>query len=468
MQFSYDAFAIASLGLVIGLAAGIATPSHAQDTAAWKAGVARVDITPDNSVWLAGYASRDHGAERTLMPLNAKALAIEDADGNRAVLVTTDILGYTKDLSDRVRDRLEAECQLPRARVILSASHTHSGPLLPANLNGTYPIDEAGTAAVEAYEPILEERLIQVVKDALADLGPAGMESGNGVVRFAVNRRNNKEAEVPQLHAFNGPSDHAVPVLKVARPDGQVLAIVFGYACHATVLSINEWSGDYPGFAQAELEKLYPGATAMFFAGCAGDQNPLPRRTIPLAQQYGRELAAAVNRVLEDGGKELAPTLVAEYEEIELAINPVPTREELAERAANSSGYEQRVLQHFVKQIDAGVPLRQTYPYPVQVWRLGEQALVAIGGEVVVEYAIAIKQALGYDTFVMAYANDVPGYIPSSRVLAEGGYEGASSQMLYNLSNTWADDVEERVLNGVRDVATRAGLAWTEKTAAAE
>ena len=75
----------------------------------------------------------------------------------------------------------------------------------------------------------------------------------------------------------------------------------FGYACHPTVLDGYEWSGDYPGFAQIELEKSYPGTVAMFFQGTGADMNPLPRRTVPLAQQYGEELAAAVQEGFKRG-----------------------------------------------------------------------------------------------------------------------------------------------------------------------
>jgi hypothetical protein len=78
---------------------------------------------------------------------------------------------------------------------------------------------------------------------------------------------------------LKGPFDHDVPVLKVSAGK-KVRAIVFGYACHATVLSFYQWSGDYPAFAQIELGKAHAGTMALFWAGCGADQNPLPRRTV--------------------------------------------------------------------------------------------------------------------------------------------------------------------------------------------
>lgn len=457
---------VASSGIVFAFLLGLATVCGAQETAAgWKAGAARVDITPEEPLWMGGYAGRDHAAEGTLLPLNAKALALEDAAGNRAVLVTADLLGFTKDVSDRIRDRVQADFGLPRARVILSASHTHSGPLMRANLNGVYPVAEQDIAAIAAYQGRLEEKVVGVVGEALAALAPVQVSSANGVVRFAVNRRNNPEGTILEMHELKGPFDHAVPVLKLTRPDGQLVAVAFGYACHGTVLDSYQWCGDYPGYAQAELERMYPGATALFFAGCGADQNPLPRRKVTLAQQYGRELAAAVDRVLQDGGAALEPKLTAEYAEIELALQPVPTREELAQRVEKTGGYEQRCAKTLLDDLDAGIPLKQTYPYPVQVWRLGSQTLVILGGEVVVDFAVAVKRALDANAFVMAYANDVMAYIPSVRILKEGGYEGASSQIGYGLAAPWAEDVESRVMAGIRDMATRAGCRWTDAAA---
>ena len=82
-----------------------------------------------------------------------------------------------------------------------------------------------------------------------------------------------------------------MPVLAVKAAEGQAAApSLFGYACHATVLDGYEWSGDYPGYAQIELEKAHPGAIALFWAGCGADQNPLPRRHRELAEKYGQAL----------------------------------------------------------------------------------------------------------------------------------------------------------------------------------
>src|SRR6185369_11375212 len=101
----------------------------------------------------------------------------------------------------------------------------------------------------------------------------------------------------------------AVPVLAVSNSDGKLRALLFGYACHNTVMAFSKWSGDYAGFAQISLEKSHTNVTAMFFMGCGGDQNPLPRRQLELAERYGNMLAAAVEEVLLTPLPALSPEL---------------------------------------------------------------------------------------------------------------------------------------------------------------
>ncbi|MCX5759131.1 MAG: hypothetical protein NTU83_11605 [Candidatus Hydrogenedentes bacterium] len=316
-----------------------------------------------------------------------------------------------------------------------------------------YPLDEARIRAIERYSAQFEDRVVACAAEAFNAMVPARLSAANGVARFAVNRRNNREAEILDTHDLKGPVDHAVPVLKVAREDGSLLALLFGYACHATTLDICRWSGDYPGFAQAELEAAHPGLTALFFAGCGADQNPLPRRTIALARQYGRELAASVERAVEDPMTPLDAKMDLKQTEVELALTPAPSRETLTALSQCDTPWQVRAAKAFLADLDAGKALPSAYRYPVYVWRLGGQLLVALGGEVVVDYAVAIKQALGRDTFVMGYSNDLMSYIPSVRVLREGGYEGATAQMEYGLPSAWTEDIEARIMNTVQELA---------------
>lgn len=431
---------------VIGTAAG------------WKAGVARTIITPQQSLWQAGYAARTHASEGTLHNLWAKAVALEDENGNRAVLVTTDLLGIPKAVSDRIRTDLQKSLNLSKAQIILNSSHTHSGPVLSNALVDIYPLDAVEQKKIDAYTRQLEAQVVQLVQEAFTKLQPAILSAANGVTRFQVNRRNNKEGTLLEQSELKGPNDYAVPVLKITDASGTVKALVFGYACHNTVLDQYLFSGDYAGFAQLELEKAYPEATALYFQGAGADQNPMPRRTVPLAQQFGRELAAAVQRVVDEPMRTLAPQLSVAYSEIDLALSPPPTDAELTKISRQNETYQQRWARRMLAQRQAGQPFPKSYPYPVQVWRLGDQALFSFGGELVVAYALEVKKRFGPESFVLGYSNDVMGYIPSETILKEGGYEGASSQMVYGHPAPWAPGLEQQILDQVAILAKQVEL----------
>ncbi len=430
---------------------------------AWKAGVARVNITPREAMWMAGFAARDRPSEGVLNDLWAKALVLEDARGQRAVMVSTDLLGLPKAISDQIKAGLQQKFGFTKAQILLNSSHTHSGPVLENALTDIYPLDEPQREKIRQYSRWVESRIVDVVGEAIRSLEPASLSSANGVTRFQVNRRNNDPALLTSLTELKGPNDYAVPVIKILDGKGKMKAIAFGYACHPTTLDTYQWSGDYISFAQLELEKAYPDATALFFQGAGADQNPLPRRTVALARQYGRELYAAVQRVLEEEMTPLEATISTAYKEIELALGNSPTDEKLAEMASSSVVYYQRWANRMLAKKKRGETFATSSPYPIQVWRLGAQTIVGLGGEVVIEYAIRIKQLYGERTFVFGYTNFVMGYIPSATVLREGGYEGATSQMVYGQPAPWHSSIETTILTGVRQVADQAGLFDNEK-----
>ena len=424
----------------------------------WKAGVAAVVITPEQPMWLAGYASRTGPSEGKIHDLKAKALVLEDNDGKQAVLITIDMLVITKTFAEDIRGALREKYGLSPAQIMISSSHTHTGPVIKDALYDIYPLDEKEKKMIEAYTRRLKKQVLQVVDKAYRSLQPAVLYSGTGVTRFQVNRINNKEQTLTKQWELKGPNDYSVSVLEVAGTKGEVRALVFGYACHPTVLNINKWSGDYPGFAQLALEKEHAGTVAMFFQGTGADQNPLPRRTVALAQQYGRELAAAVDRVLADNLRELTPALTTLYREISLPLAKAPTQEELQEIARSGVAYQRRWAARMLGKIRKGEPFITTYPYPVQIWQLGDQKIIALGGEVVTEYALKLKQMLGDSIFVMAYANDVMAYIPSETILRRGGYEGLWSQMVYGMPAAWDPQIETLILKGVAAMARQAGM----------
>ena len=452
------------LSLVFFLLVPIFPGAHSSESyIGWKAGTARVVITPQQPIWMAGYASRDRPSEGTIHDLWAKALVLEDSNGKRVVLISTDLVGIRKNLSESIRNQLEKQFGLTRAQIILNSSHTHTGPQTES-IGHMYQLDSKELNKIDSYAQKLDGQIVNLVGRALRSLQPVKLYSGNGVARFQVNRRNNTEATLSQQIELKGPNDYAVPVIKVVNDKGEMMAIAFGYACHNTVLSGYKWSGDYAGFAQLELEKQYPGATALFFQGAGADQNPLPRRTVALAEQYGKTLAAAVNRVLNEEMKPLSSKLSVAYSEVNLRFEkPSPTMADLKKIMEESSNYPD-YLKHnakvLLKKLENGETLITSYPYPVQVWKLGEQPLIALGGELVIGYAIELKRIFGQNIFVLGYNNDVMAYIPTSIILREGGYEGERSPIF---TTPWASDIEKVIISEVGRLAEQAGIPLTGK-----
>ncbi len=444
--------------LVLWLAAFAVSITSSAVAAGWKAGTAKVAITPKQSMWMAGYGNRDHPSEGVEHDLWAKALVLEDPDGAKAVIVTLDVCGISRPLSNAVRDRLEKAHGLTRDRIVLACSHTHCGPVVGTNLITMYPLDEEQLGRVEAYADWLTNAIVEVVAKAFGTVEPVELAWETGRCGFAVNRRNNNQAKVPELRrqlALQGPEDHDVPVLKVQGANGEVKAIVFGYACHCTTLSYYKFCGDYAGFTQIALESAHPGAQAMFVAGCGADQNPLPRGTLEQAKDYGKQLADAVEHVLASPMRPISGVLRSSYKEIDLAFAPIPEKSHWETVAKSENRFEAARAKMLLKRIESEGSLADSYKYPVQAWKLGNDLTwIFLGGEVVVDYAQRIKRNLGStNTWVSAYCNDVMAYIPSLRVLKEGGYEGGGAMVYYGQPAPWSERVEEQVIDAVREVA---------------
>lgn len=420
-----------------------------------KAGVGRVVITPKQDMWLAGYAARTKPSEGKIHDLYAKALALEDETGARTVLVTSDLIGVPASLVNYTAKLAREKFQLPRERLMVTVSHTHSGPVLHDRLQHMYGLDEIQTRLLMEYSETLPDLFIKAIENALNDLQPCRVEWGVGRAGFAVNRRQYTLAGM--INAANpiGPVDHDVPVLKISRKDGSTKAVVHGYACHNTTLNLQKFSGDYAGFSQAYLEERLPGAVALFVCGCGGDANPLPRGTVELAQKYGTELAEAVLAAVKQPLTQLNGPIRVAFKEVPLALSTPPSRAEVEKQLQDTNVYIQRRAKVLLKTLDEKGELPTTYPYPVQAWQFaGGMQMIALGGEVVVDYSLRLKYELGRErTWVIAYANDVCAYIPSLRVLREGGYEGADSMIYYGHHGPWTPTIEEDILRTVRELA---------------
>ena len=458
--------ALACVTSALAFTAALAEPSlqppEAAAHTAWSVGFARAAITPEKAMWMAGYAARDHRAEGRVHELFVRVCAIGEP---AAVLITLDLIGIDRETSQRICRRLEERHGLTRDRVAINASHTHCGPVFGTTLPTMQDLSLEDLELIAAHTQRVEDRIVECVDAALADRRPARVSWGQGTCSVGVNRRENREAEIPAVRAagrpLRGPFDHDVPVLAIHDEAGGIRAAIFGYACHATVLGFYQWCGDYPGFACLEWERRHPGAMAMFWSGCGGDQNPLPRRSVELAAHHGGKLADAVDAVLDEGALEpVAGRLDTRYVEVPLELSPIPDRSDWEKLAAGDARFERIRARHLLATLDRDGRIDDRYRhYPVQLWTLGSGGprWIFLGGEVVVDYALRLKREFGRErTWIAGYSNDVMAYIPSRRVLAEGGYESDTSMVYYGLPAPWAPSIEETIVGAVRSVAVSA------------
>ena len=394
--------------------------------AEFRAGVARVKITPEMPAWLMGFGARTHPAAVVGLDLYAKALALEDSAKGRVVIVTADLIGFTERSTNELARRVKIRHGLRRDQIVFLASHTHSGPAVLDRMTISQGEGPAFDREAESYTVRLIDQLEALISAALAKLEPVTISSGWAETGFAFNRRTEQLAVIRPGEKFPAPMDHRVPVIRLNRKDGRAFAVLFGYACHPTVLTGDtyEVSGDYPGYAQAALEELLPGVTAMFVPLSAGDQRATPRGTRELAQRHGRSLAeAALSAKLSP----LTGSLQTAIEEIRLPFAS-HTKEAYEAEALSGDRFAARRGKEMLAAMAAGkMPLDTAYP--MQAIRIGQMTLLALPGEVVVDYALHFKAKFGNRLIVAGYANFLPGYIPSLRVQREGGYEAGDAMM---------------------------------------
>lgn len=389
----------------------------------WKAGLAQVKITPGQPVPMSGYASRTKPFDKVEADIYAKALALEDAHGQRAVLVTSDLIGFAAAVGEPICERIGMQTSLKREEILLNSSHTHAGPALSVDAS----VQEGEALRTVEYTKQMQDQVVDVVVRALADLKPARLSAGGGVANFVMNRREFTPKGIILGVNPRGLADRTVPVLRVDTPEGKLRAVLFGAATHNTTLGGDNYRlcGDYAGFAQAFIEEQHPAVPALFMTGCAGDSNPYPRGTMDLAREHGAALGREVCRVLDAKLRPIRGPLHVALARAQLPLEAGVPRDELERRAAGKTRYHPSAAQQMLALIAKGQTPPVQYACPFAVWQFGEDlTLVALPGEVVVDYALLLEKALGPNQlWVAGYCNDVFGYLPTARILEEGGYE---------------------------------------------
>lgn len=422
----------------------------------WSVGLARKDITPQQPIWLAGYASRNKPSEGVLTPLYANAMAIADDQGHRAVLITADVIGFRKDVAEAAARAIMEKTGLAREQILFNWSHTHTGPVIGFSGSAGYSMGEEEQKVVDAYTRWLVSQYADLAADAFNNLKPARLAWGVGVTNLLINRREFTETGVRLGVNPRGYVDRSVPVLAVRDEHDGLRAVLFGCACHNTTLTGEHYviSGDYAGYARAYIEDQLPGVQALFMIGCGGDANPYPRGEIEHAKQHGQELGTEVCRVIAGQLRPVSGPLKTAFTEVDLPLLPPPDREKL-ESMVKGPSYVSPTAKRMLETIERGESPPSHYKAPIAVWQFGSDlTLVAISGEVVSDYVPLVENEIGHvRLWIAGYCNEVFGYLPSAKVIREGGYETRGVGTL----GFFAPEAESVVAKTVKKLAEQVG-----------
>jgi neutral ceramidase len=405
----------------------------------WHAGYAEADMTPiPGEAMLAGFG-RPRQVKGTLAPLRAQALALADRNGRRALLFTADVLGFGRVSVDALRHKIETAHGIPASAVCFAASHTHWGPAI------NYRTNFAIGGLDVWYLARLEQLLLELADRALKDLSPAEIAYGAFEVQIGMCRRlPNERGEFGWGPNPEGSYDEHTPVLRITRRQQPEQIVLVGHACHPTSTGlVDKWSPDYPGAMRRKLESTLENSRALFVMGCGGDAKVVVRDTTTGQYQFaaspeqsdaaGETLAERVLAFLDKGGvSKLNGELETRLVSGDLSLQQPRSREQIEEMAL--SGNPRSTQTWWARQSLAYPDSRRQQHYEVQAWRLGDLTLAALEGEVCADWGPMTRAlATTRHAMVIAYANEVPGYIPTARIIREGGYEGDTSHMAYFL-----------------------------------
>lgn len=417
-----------------------------------RVGIAKRDITPPVGLPMAGYSARSGNSTGVADSLHARAMTIRNTrQGKRVAFVVSDLVAYDAWTLQQFRNRVEAETGLAPDDVILAVTHTHSGPAFGSFHNAySLPRGEKESDGNTAWSSELPGMLLAALKEAVESESNAVIALASSEAAISTHRRViDPLGEVRLAPNPGGVTDPTVSLLQARDPlDGRVLATMINHACHPVVLCEDNllFSGDYPAYALQQIEKA-TGAPALFFNGACGNVNPLQRGDFEAARSLGAALARSALQALETaqvqdgffiGSAARTVALPLKFPAADAFDEYLAAAETAFSRHRNPENFEGRRLHAEVerardmksrlgksrRKIEGLLVSDGNALVRLQALQLGPAALVALPGEVFVELGLEIRSQAAQETvFVVGYANESIGYVPTESAYAEGGYE---------------------------------------------
>lgn len=428
-----------------------------------QAGVAEADLKAYAGLDLSGFIVRQNPSTGVHDPVFVRALALRQ-DGKTIVLLTMDALGLERPTVEAIRGLIAK--RLDRAGVdpasvsiMVACTHTHSAPAI-MTLHGCGEVDPS-------WRQHCIELAAQTAGRAIAELRPARIGYASGTVAgVTINRRNTRgRSSEPLL-------DEQLCLWRVESADGRPLACVVNFTCHAVILGGDNRSisADYPGAVCAKLRERL-GAITLFTNGADGDINPAGRDKWEDVERISGKIADEAQRLWQTTQTSSACQVAASSRELCLPQLPplgrdalVQLRDRFAQDLENATKSQNavgvRIAAVGVKWTDAmlsGKLPTAGHRAQLQLFRIGDSALVAVPGEALVSIGLEIKEKLRQLGFKMVaavgYANGNVGYIPPRDQYAAGGYEIDDAHRYYGHASCVAPEAGESVIQAFQEMA---------------
>ncbi|MFC1509681.1 neutral/alkaline non-lysosomal ceramidase N-terminal domain-containing protein [Candidatus Omnitrophota bacterium] len=446
------------------------------------AGFGRTDITPPPDCLIDGFAARDHCAEGIHDNLRATALALSH-NGKIVVIAGLDLLELTDRQVDTIREKMKHHYNIEPHQLLLNCSHTHAGPMVQTRFNRNFCEEGRDAIPDESYIAHMIDNIVQAAGNAIDTLKPANISWGIGETSIGVNRRApdvslyKKAASGYQGFYANYPNpdkkiDRTCPVFHVKEQSGKPMGIVYGAPCHPTTMSHDNYlvSAEYPGAAGRIIEDAFDGAPALFLQGIGGDVKP---RQVALDTKFrsgtyedveavGKELASDVLRIIEAGLQPLDNIqLRTSSKRIPLPIAPGAVKNTFLSYDQENQQKHHRVwAKRWLDRIGRGEQIPESRPLALSLMELSKELRFAgIAGELLTDIGLLIKGHFPTGTTLpLGYTNGRIGYIPDSKVLREGGYEGTETVFFTEgMPAPWRDDIDETLLGAFDELAKELG-----------
>ena len=420
-------------------------------TTEMRAGIATIDITPPIGYRMSGYF-HERPSTSTLNPLHAKAIVFRQGSES-AAMVFCDIIGLSLDVSSRARRQAAEKTGIPSSNILISATHTHTGPLYFGALRKYFHDLAVAKHDSDPFEKVdypaeLAAKIVKVITQANADAKPVQFEAGVAEQKgLSFNRRfHMKDGTVrfnpgvlnPDIVKPAGPIDPEVRIVFFREADsGKASAALVNFALHLDTVGGTKYAADYPFYLEQSLRETYGDEFVLLFGtGTCGDINHIDvtKKQRHTTDYIGKTLAETVKGKAKFL-KAMEPALAVRSEIIQVPLQHYGPHK-LAWARENIKKVGTRELP-FLKQVEAykilALEMRgsEMIPLEVQVCRLSrEVAVVGLPGEVFVDLGLAIKCASPFaTTLVIELCQDAPGYIPTKRAFAEGSYETINSRV---------------------------------------